>query len=696
MTKGKIKKIKWWIIVLAVLGVLLSLFAVEIIMNFTIKPVESDDDGSIDTNKTNKLLYYYEFPEKAVEDSFVVDEEYLIEAFSASKQYLDARYDCADFLTPSLIRLQYSHIDKIRAVSEDAANILKEMLLGFKYWITEPGSDGMCYWSENHQILFAVAEYLAGQMWQNEIFVNDGATGLEHMERARNRITYWVNHRFYYGFTEFNSSNYMPFNLAPMANFIQFASSEDAELVERMKMVMDLAVYDIASNMHNFVYIAPSARSYVYNLTGITSDRMRKYTNYIWSLAEDENDRSHRMLLNYIAMTSAEKPGGGKYYEVPEVLLDIAYDTDNAVIKSSSGLNLAELYEKGYIGHSDEQIMMQLGMEAFTNPEVITNTITYLSKHKLFSNEFLNYFKYFNLHIVKSTGLLKLVSEKANPMTNGIAIERANIYTYQTASYQLATAQAYSPGGYGAQQFLSVANFTDNAVVFTAHPAQYESAKSVSAIPGYWAGYGRAPHSAQEENILLSVFRLPEKSGFLELYDVPQFTHTYLPEAHFDEVMIDGRYAFATVNGAHLALIGASELSYLEYSDISAKAFRNGLDELPPSRFDLVQQGLNQYWIYELSDQNTESFADFRARIKNNNVTFDGADNLSYVSGGKTLSLAYKGDFKIDGVIQNLEYKRFDSPYITAEREADSFYFTYNNKTLSLDYINSTRSYDND
>ena len=696
MKKEKIKKIKWWAIVLMVLGILLSLFAVEIIVNFTIKPVESSSNGSLNTDRIHTLLYYYEFPEKAIEDDFTPDETFLISAFADVKTYLGARYDCSDFLTPSLLRLQYSHIEKIRAVSEDAADMLKEMLLGFKYWLTEPGKDGMCFWSENHQILFAVAEYLAGQMWQDEIFTNDGATGLEHMERARNRIKYWVNHRFYYGFTEFNSNNYMPFNLAPMANFIQFASPEDAELVELMKMVMDLAVYDLASNMHNFVYIAPSARSYVYNLTGVKSDRMRKYTNYIWDLAENENERSHRMLLNYIAMTCAEKPEGGKYYEVPEVLLDIAYDTDNAVIKSSSGLNLSELSDKGYIGHSDEQIMVQLGMEAFTNPEVITNTITYLSKHKLFGNEFFNYFKYFNLHIVKSTGLLNVISEKLNPMTNGIAIERANIYTYQTANYQLATAQAYSPGSYGAQQFLSVANFTDDAVVFTAHPAQYESAKSVSAVPGYWAGYGRAPHSVQEENVLLSIYKLPEKSGFLELYDVPQFTHTYLPEAHFDEVIIDGRYAFATVNGAHIALIGASELAYLEYSEVSAKAFKNGLDELPASRFDLVQQGLNQYWIYELSDQNNESFAAFRARIKANSVTFDGSDNLSYISGGKTLSLAYKGDFKVNGVTQILEYKRFDSPYITAEREADSFFFSYNGNTLSLDYMNAIRSYEND
>lgn len=680
---------------LVIIGVLVLLLAVDILVNFTIKPVASKPDRQVIANYDgiSKLLYYYEFPEKAEEDVFVFSEDAMLSAFGGAKKFLDARYDCADFLTPVLLRLQYSHIDKIAAVSQESASLIKSALINFKYWITEPGSDGMCYWSENHQILFAVAEYLAGQMWKDEIFPNDNITGLEHMNRARKRISYWLEHCFYYGFAEFNSTNYMPFNFAPLANFIQFAAPEDAALVERAKMVMDLLIYSTASNMQNFVYVAPSARSYADNLAGLSSDKMRKFTNYIWQLSEDDSEYAHIMLINYIAMTRARKEGGEAYYEVPEVLLDIAYHTDRAVIKNSTGLYLSELQEKGLIGYSDAQIMATLTMEAMTNPEVITNNIRYFSKHNLLSNEFLNQFKYFNLQIFKSTGILKLVSQKLNPMPNGIVLERANIYTYRTPEYKLSTAQAYSPGSYGAQQFLSVASLSDNAVVFTAHPARGESEKAVSLTPGYWAGYGRAPHLAQDENVLLSIYKLPKKSGFLELYDVPKFTHTYFPEAYFDEVIIEGRYAFARVGGAYIGLIGANELSYLEYSEISAKALNSGLDKLPPSRFDLVQQGLNQFWIYELSEQNNESFDAFKTRIKNNNITYDGANNLVYNSNGKQMSLTYKGNFEINGTRQDLEYKRFESPYITALREADIMEFAFNNNTLSLNYAAATRIY---
>ena len=64
----------------------------------------------------------------------------------------------------------------------------------------EPGEDSMCYWSENHQILFAASEYLMGQMFPDEVFTNSGITGAQHMEKARVRILDWLEMRWKYGF----------------------------------------------------------------------------------------------------------------------------------------------------------------------------------------------------------------------------------------------------------------------------------------------------------------------------------------------------------------------------------------------------------------------------------------------------------------------------------------------------------------
>lgn len=674
---------------LIIVAILVCLIAGEIIVSFSIKALPTKGE-QLNTGLINKLLFYLEYPEKAQEDGVVIDGDYVVDAVIPTKEYLDSRYDCSDFMTPTLTRLIYKYGDTLQTVSPQGYALIKETLLGFKYWMTEPGKDSMCFWSENHQILYAVAEYLVGNKFPDDIFVNDGASGKEHKKRAEKRINYWMEHRFYYGFSEFNSSNYMPFNLGPMANLIEFG--DNRIMVERMKMVMDIALYDLATNMYKYVYMAPAGRAYAYNMGGEAGDRTRKFTDYIWKNNEDWSDNDHRMLLNFISMAEGQNGEGEKFYEVPGAILEIGRQTEKGIIKSSVGLNVSELGSKGYIGNSDEQIMMQFGMEAFTNPEVIRNTINYFADNDMLSNDFFNDFKYFNLTLLKKTNLARLISRRLNPMPNGIALQRANIYTYATADYQLATAQNYHPGSYGATQMLNYANFTPTAVAFTAHPARYSSPKNVSASPGYWAGFGRAPSEAQHENVRLSIYKLPKKSGFLELYDVPNFTHTYLPEAFFDEVIVDGRYAFARVGNAYLSLTGASKLEYVPFDINSAAALKNGLEEHPDCRFDLVQHGLNQYWVYDIGNAADESFVGFMARIKANTVKFDGKNNLEYHSGENVYNLSYNGIFAVNGTPQSLEYKRFESQYSTTERESDVISFSFGERRVVLDYVNAIRT----
>ena len=69
----------------------------------------------------------------------------------------------------------------------------------------------------------------------------------------------------------------------------------------------------------------------------------------------------------------------------------------------------------GFVGQDVAQIMMQTGMEAFSNPEVINNSIKYLNKNKLFKNEFLNDFKLVNLWPLTATKSLGVLSKMLLP-----------------------------------------------------------------------------------------------------------------------------------------------------------------------------------------------------------------------------------------------------------------------------------------
>ena len=168
-------------------------------------------------------------------------------------------------------------------------------------------------------------------------------------------------------------------------------------MVERMKMCLDLLFYDVASNVYDYTFIAPSGRAYPGNMVSVEGDRMRQYTDYLFGFNDNHKDNKNHMFINFKSMMEATDENGNKYYEVPEVIKQIAHDNSTRIIKSSTGLDVRELEEKNLISHDDNDIMVQLGMEAFTNPEVIHNTITYLHKNKMLSNSFVNQFKYTNL-----------------------------------------------------------------------------------------------------------------------------------------------------------------------------------------------------------------------------------------------------------------------------------------------------------
>jgi len=138
-------------------------------------------------------------------------------------EYIRNEYDCADFRLVNLIRILYEAGDRM---PDSYRKQTQEVLFDFRYWWDEPGENSMCYWSENHQILFASAEYLIGQKYPDRVFSNSGLTGSQHVEKARKRILDWLEMRWNYGFTEFYSGTYYVEDIAALINLIDFAGTQ--------------------------------------------------------------------------------------------------------------------------------------------------------------------------------------------------------------------------------------------------------------------------------------------------------------------------------------------------------------------------------------------------------------------------------------------------------------------------------------
>ena len=237
----------------------------------------------------------------------------------------------------------------------------------------------MCYWSENHQILFASAEYLIGQLYPDTVFPNSGLTGKQHMEKARKRMLDWFEMRWNYGFIEFYSGVYYKEDIGALINLIDFA--EDEELVIKSQIIMDLLFYDVASQNLNTMFVSVSGRAYEGNRKGGPDATLGGLTRYFWG---DGKKLGAGMM--YGMMVSEN-------YTLPPVLAEIARDSSDVIIKQNNGLDIAELKEEGYYGTDNRSMMMQWGMECFSNPEIIRNSLAHIRNCNMFSNEFVSDFK---------------------------------------------------------------------------------------------------------------------------------------------------------------------------------------------------------------------------------------------------------------------------------------------------------------
>ncbi|MCP4756174.1 MAG: hypothetical protein GY866_35375, partial [Proteobacteria bacterium] len=138
--------------------------------------------------------------------------------------YIDQRYDCSDFVLLGMVRILYQFFEHPLLGSEIKERLVKT-ILDFKYHPEEPGIDSMCYWTENHQIMFAANEYLAGQKFPEAVFTNSGLTGKQKMAKAEKRILKWLELRFLTGFSEWLSHIYYDEDMTALINLVDFCDN---------------------------------------------------------------------------------------------------------------------------------------------------------------------------------------------------------------------------------------------------------------------------------------------------------------------------------------------------------------------------------------------------------------------------------------------------------------------------------------
>ncbi len=238
------------------------------------------------------------------------------EAVALACHFMENRYDCADFYAIGLLAALYRAPAAIQAADRTR---IESAFRGFKFWLDEPGLDAMCYFTENHQILFQVAGYLAGQMWPDWTFTNSGRSGRDQMARMRPRIESWILRRLRGNFSEWDSNAYMTLDAFALLALVEFAASP--RLRELATTLLHKLFFLLACQSFRGAHGSTHGRCYV---TGLKSARV-------------ENTSSLQRIAWGMGIFNGETRATGllalaQRYRVPPILQRIGADVDRTLV----------------------------------------------------------------------------------------------------------------------------------------------------------------------------------------------------------------------------------------------------------------------------------------------------------------------------------------------------------------------------
>jgi len=617
--------------------------------------------NSYDVFSLRKILWLCEYRDKKnpyIEFTFKdIDIKLLNTTILPVLDYVNHRYDCSDFRVMQLLKLKFVAQDLLDKY-KDLDKKINQTLLNFKFWILDPGKDSMCYYSENHQICYIANEYLIGKLFPTEKFTIDNKIGIEHQKRALEKFNYWIELRNKYSYSEFYSSNYTPITLTALAFLYQYSDNSDIKAKCRKEVHTILRFF--ASTAFEDTFINASGRDYSRNVMNCSYDEPHSKTIIDLVFGDGKfafyNYKSSEALFVSCYLNN-------KDIQIKEDIKKL-YDKDELITKRKFSLNLIDYKKEGLLNNDTKSLLMRLGMGALVNPEIIDLTIKLLNENKdLYSNNFLSWIRCYYSPLLYKLGLMKYLSKKMNFYNNRMAIEESNVYTYRNKYFKMSTNQGYQMNSLGAQKNTMVVTLPRGITVYTMHPVIENNVPNYNynITPSYFACYNFAPFAVQDKNVSLMIYKIPRR-GKAYFYDnklfgafnkTLRYTHTFFPTELFDEYSVEDRYAFARVKDSYLALIAKNNLYLKKNSEYVMKTTQGMLKDINKS-FDLVQPGLNTYWIYELSSIKNESFDEFKKRIKSNKVMFNKL-SLEYNSKNNYKIKSVK-EFYLNNKLVNLKY----------------------------------------
>lgn len=186
-------------------------------------------------------------------------------------------HDCADF---ALVPLLWCRMVWAEDIGANVRARIDRAILGYRYWMDEPGNDVQWYFSENHALLFHTAAYLAGHLFPGETFVRSKRVGAEQSAVGRDRVRGWLDHFEQWEMAEFNSAPYFPIDLKGLSALAALAPDADVRARARAGIVRLVEI--VARSAHHGMITAAQGRSYEHTLCAGRSLELSALARLLW------------------------------------------------------------------------------------------------------------------------------------------------------------------------------------------------------------------------------------------------------------------------------------------------------------------------------------------------------------------------------------------------------------------------------
>lgn len=578
---------------------------------------------------------------------------------------VDTRLDCADFVIPALVRMYRAHKGTNR-LSDTMAEKIKKSLIGFKYWLDEPGDIHACFFTENHQVLYHSAEYLAGQLFPEEVFPNNGMTGAEHRAHGTAFLRRWLEWRCRFGFAEWLTQGYYMDDILGLCNLMIYAEEEDIRV--RSRMLVDMLLYDLA--IHGFHGHLPTTHG-------------RVYTAFIIEPDNEDCSAMMRFLFNEgstSGLCGAAVMLAANGYECPPVILE-AYESGKQgiqTVRERMSMDAADAASYGIDPKDFDNIMFFWGMQTYSDRVCIKNSLKVFPTWNWMTNRVKAYDERY-----------QLCDEAGAPCPDApdfTAMTQADIYTRRTPDYIISCVQDFRKGKMGYQQHPWTASLGGRAVVFTTNPASLEYGNR----PNRWAGNLCLPRTIGHRNVLFCIYRiLPDFVDFLN-------SHLYFPRHEMDESLEKYGFLFGRKGKGYIAvrsLIPAwweekdPEMFRFVYPENWQEMYNKAMD------YEYTAQGHANVWVVEMgSEAENGSFEAFIEGFAHAELTGD-THCFHYDSPAcGSMTCGWGKPLTVEGEEINLHlYPRYDSTFCQADFDTKEITVASPSHRLTWNFEKNTR-----